>query len=73
MTKISFLKKSLLFKKIEIFQLNGNENVEKNVLSTVNALLLMNKKDTISKKLSGGMKRKLSIGIALVGDSKVVE
>lgn len=53
--------------------MNANENVKMNVLTTINALLLLDKKDTISKKLSGGMKRKLSIGIALVGDSKVVK
>ncbi|XP_036595474.1 ATP-binding cassette sub-family A member 3-like [Trichosurus vulpecula] len=33
---------------------------------------LENKRNTISKSLSGGMKRKLSIGIALIGGSKVV-
>lgn len=43
---------------------------------TVNEILrqigLTEKVDTFSKDLSGGMKRKLSVGIALVGDSKVV-
>ena len=32
---------------------------------------LQNKCLTQSKFLSGGMKRKLSVGIALIGDSKV--
>ena len=32
---------------------------------------LIEKRDALSKSLSGGMKRKLSIIIALIGDSKV--
>ncbi|XP_002739960.1 phospholipid-transporting ATPase ABCA3-like [Saccoglossus kowalevskii] len=36
------------------------------------ALGLEDKRKTLSKSLSGGMKRKLSVGIALVADSKVV-
>lgn len=32
---------------------------------------LLDKSDTLSKDLSGGMKRKLSIIIALIGDTKV--
>ncbi|XP_069503020.1 phospholipid-transporting ATPase ABCA3 [Ambystoma mexicanum] len=35
-------------------------------------LNLQDKRLSLSKALSGGMKRKLSIGIALIGDSKVV-
>ncbi|XP_061455423.1 phospholipid-transporting ATPase ABCA3 [Rhineura floridana] len=35
-------------------------------------LNLQEKRFSLSKALSGGMKRKLSIGIALIGDSKVV-
>uniref|UniRef100_A0A8C5SUR6 ABC transporter domain-containing protein n=1 Tax=Laticauda laticaudata TaxID=8630 RepID=A0A8C5SUR6_LATLA len=35
-------------------------------------LNLQEKRGTLSKALSGGMKRKLSIAIALIGDSKVV-
>ena len=31
---------------------------------------LEDKRDTQTKALSGGMKRKLSVGIALIGDSK---
>jgi len=33
---------------------------------------LTEKKKVIAKNLSGGMKRKLSVGIAFIGDSKVV-
>ena len=35
-------------------------------------LQLPDKRNTLAKKLSGGMKRKLSVGIALVGQSEVV-
>ncbi|XP_055050856.2 phospholipid-transporting ATPase ABCA3 [Misgurnus anguillicaudatus] len=38
----------------------------------IHILNLEDKRDAKSKTLSGGMKRKLSIGIALIGDSKVV-
>lgn len=40
------------------------------MLSTFN---LLEKRDTISKLLSVGMKRKLSIMIALIGDAEVLE
>lgn len=32
---------------------------------------LTNDRETLSKNLSGGMKRRLSIGISLIGDPKV--
>lgn len=38
----------------------------------VHDLMLDDKIDTLSKALSGGMKRKLSVGIALIANSKVV-
>uniref|UniRef100_W5LI09 ATP binding cassette subfamily A member 3 n=1 Tax=Astyanax mexicanus TaxID=7994 RepID=W5LI09_ASTMX len=38
----------------------------------IRVLNLEDKRNSQSKTLSGGMKRKLSIGIALIGDSKVV-
>ena len=34
---------------------------------------LADEKNTISKNLSGGQKRKLCVGIALIGDPKVSE
>lgn len=40
--------------------------------SMIEDLHLTDKKKTQSKKLSGGMKRKLSVGIALVGGSEVI-
>jgi ATP-binding cassette subfamily A (ABC1) protein 3 len=33
---------------------------------------LVNDRQTLSKNLSGGMKRRLSIGISLIGDPKVL-
>ena len=33
---------------------------------------LTNDRQTLSKNLSGGMKRRLSIGISLIGDPKVL-
>ena len=37
----------------------------------ISVLRLKNKRDTAAKDLSGGMKRKLCVGIALIGSSKV--
>jgi len=37
----------------------------------IGVLRLEDKRHTESKALSGGMKRKLSVGIALIADSKV--
>ncbi len=34
---------------------------------------LVNDRQTLSKNLSGGMKRRLSIGISLIGDPKVFQ
>lgn len=51
--------------------LNNNE-VEKEVEKYVKLLKLENKIDARAGSLSGGMKRKLSVGIALCANSKVV-
>ena len=37
----------------------------------ITVLNLLNKRNAASKTLSGGMKRKLSVGIALIAGSKV--
>lgn len=42
------------------------------VTNMVEDLKLTDKKKTQSQRLSGGMKRKLSVGIALIGGSKIV-
>ena len=46
--------------------------VKTEVKRMITDLQLPDKRNTLAKKLSGGMKRKLSVGIALVGQSEVV-
>ncbi|XP_013865526.1 ATP-binding cassette sub-family A member 3 [Austrofundulus limnaeus] len=55
-------------------QLKGypKEKIPGEVDRIIRILNLEDKRQARSKTLSGGMKRKLSIGIALIGDSKVV-
>lgn len=55
------------------FQLKGcpGSEVNKEVDDMVAVLHLENKRKTFSKNLSGGMRRKLSVGIALIYGSKV--
>uniref|UniRef100_A0A3B4B911 ABC transporter domain-containing protein n=1 Tax=Periophthalmus magnuspinnatus TaxID=409849 RepID=A0A3B4B911_9GOBI len=55
-------------------QLKGycKEKIPEEVDRIIHILKLENKERARAKTLSGGMKRKLSIGIALIGDSKVV-
>uniref|UniRef100_A0A3Q3GMJ2 ATP-binding cassette, sub-family A (ABC1), member 3b n=1 Tax=Labrus bergylta TaxID=56723 RepID=A0A3Q3GMJ2_9LABR len=55
-------------------QLKGysKEKIPDEVDRIIRILKLENKRKARSKTLSGGMRRKLSIGIALIGDSKVV-
>jgi ABC-type lipoprotein export system ATPase subunit len=48
---------------------NYNENEINNMLDLIN---LTDKKHALSKTLSGGMKRKLSVAIAFIGGSKIV-
>lgn len=50
----------------------GKREIAEEVLRYVNLLELSEKKNAQSKTLSGGQKRKLSIGIALCGNSKIV-
>lgn len=52
--------------------IKGKKEIEVEIEKYVNLLGLGGKMDAQSKTLSGGMKRKLSIGIALCGDSKIV-
>lgn len=46
--------------------------VDKAVQETLMDIDLKAKADTLAKKLSGGQKRKLSVGIALIGDPKII-
>ncbi|KAM7505445.1 hypothetical protein LguiB_004349 [Lonicera macranthoides] len=60
---------------LEIFAiLKGvNENsLETSVTEMVDEVGLADKLNTVVRSLSGGMKRKLSLGIALIGNSKVI-
>lgn len=54
-------------------QLKGysKDKISDEVDRIIHILNLEDKQQARSKTLSGGMKRKLSIGIALIGDSKV--
>ena len=56
-----------------VLQLKGypQEKIPDEVDRIIRVLNLEDKRDSRSKTLSGGMRRKLSIGIALIGDSKV--
>ncbi|PON86894.1 ABC transporter A, ABCA [Trema orientale] len=60
---------------LEIFAiLKGVEedSMERVVTDMVDQVGLADKSNTVVKALSGGMKRKLSLGIALIGNSKVI-
>lgn len=48
------------------------EEVAEKVRQSIEDVALLEKRDTWSKNLSGGMKRKLSVAIAFCGDSKTV-
>jgi len=47
------------------------KKVNAEVNRMIRVLRLEEKRDVYSRKLSGGMKRKLSVGIALIAGSKV--
>ncbi|UJR37958.1 hypothetical protein I4U23_030642 [Adineta vaga] len=47
-------------------------DIDNEINRMVEDLMLSDKLDTLSSALSGGMKRKLSVGIALIANSKVV-
>jgi ATP-binding cassette subfamily A (ABC1) protein 3 len=49
-----------------------SESIARHVQEMIELVGLTEKKNALSAALSGGQKRKLSIGIALLGDSKVV-
>lgn len=48
------------------------EECEKSIMSAIEDVALLEKRNSFAKDLSGGMKRKLSVAIAFCGDSKVV-
>ena len=46
--------------------------LKESVETILHLIGLVNDRTTLSKNLSGGMKRRLSIGISLIGDPKVI-
>ena len=58
---------------IDLLQLKGcpSEDVSKEVEDMIEVLGLEQKRKALSHTLSGGQKRKLSVGIALIAGSKV--
>lgn len=50
----------------------GKEQMRKSIETILHLISLTNDRNTLSKDLSGGMKRRLSIGISLINDPKVV-
>ena len=58
---------------ILIFNQGMNEcHIEKAVMDIIKEVDLEEKTDTLAKFLSGGQKRKLSVGMALIGDPKII-
>jgi ATP-binding cassette, subfamily A (ABC1), member 3 len=55
-----------LYKKV------GHDLAEQQVTQSIRDVALFDKQNTLSRNLSGGMKRKLSVAIAFCGGSKVV-
>ncbi|KAJ8680638.1 hypothetical protein QAD02_016425, partial [Eretmocerus hayati] len=47
-------------------------DIEEEVQKTLKDIELLEKADTFAKYLSGGQKRKLSVGIAIIGDPKII-
>jgi ABC-type multidrug transport system ATPase subunit len=45
--------------------------MHESIEATLHRIGLLNDRQTLAKNLSGGMKRRLSIGISLIGDPKV--
>lgn len=49
----------------------GSAQIKESIETVLNLIGLTSDRHKLSKKLSGGMKRRLSIGISLMGDPKV--
>lgn len=50
----------------------SDKEIDREVAEIIEKLDLADKRNELSKNLSGGMQRKLSVGVALVGGSKIV-
>ena len=55
-----------------LYQSHSYEEAEELVDQAIRDVALLEKRNSLSKNLSGGMKRKLSVAIAFCGGSKVV-
>ncbi len=55
-----------------LYERSSKEEAEASISTSIRDVALLEKRNTYSKDLSGGMKRKLSLAIAFCGDSKVV-
>lgn len=53
-------------------KIKGKTNVSEEVNRVLEDVDLGDKKHTLTKELSGGQKRKLSVGIAIIGDPKLI-
>lgn len=62
---------ALTAKSYSYFQGISYESVDEEVNKTLKDIDLSDKANCIAKHLSGGQKRKLSVGIAIIGDPKV--
>jgi ATP-binding cassette, subfamily A (ABC1), member 3 len=61
-----------VYEHLELFS-KFKQNYNKNeIIDMLNMLSLTDKKDELAHRLSGGMKRKLSVAIAFIGGSKIV-
>ena len=54
------------------FKGDNSENIDKDVDQMIIDLDLGSVQDQVVKTLSGGQKRKLSVGIALIGNSRLI-
>ena len=55
-----------------LYAKHTREEVNAKIQQSIEDVALLEKRHTLSKNLSGGMKRKLSVAIAFCGDSKTV-
>ena len=53
-------------------ELKGRKPEDSEITSLLSKLELLSKKDSLSKTLSGGQKRKLCIALAMIGNSKLI-
>lgn len=55
-----------------LYESKEREECEKSIMTAIEDVALLEKRYSLAKALSGGMKRKLSVAIAFCGDSKCV-